>query len=175
MTIVLGLDLSLKAPAACMVDAAWKPGDWSKAHMTWSTRKTEHTGVERLIEIRAWLARFCSQGVNLHVPTHCYVEQYAFGASGRVAQLGEGCGVVQAMLWEKFDVRCEMVVASSARKTLLGTIHKADLGGADVKDYVSAQVAKMGAQFDTQDAIDAFVVANHGRMLLGLPHVGVGE
>lgn len=166
--VVLGLDLSLTAPAAVVLGSAWAPGDW--VHIPTclpDTRKLR--GEPRLIRIRTVLDIFAvSHGVS-----HAFVEEYAFTSRNtHLASLGELGGVVKVALYER-GIETAPVPAATARKTLLGTIKRSALAGAKVKDYVASQLARMGAPFTSLDIGDAFVVANHGRALLGLSHIGV--
>lgn len=182
---VLGLDLSLAAPAAVVLYKGWRPGDWSFRHMRakcWAKEIEEHKewhagayGAEWWPAERLdWIGKQVATFARDNGATHAFVEGYAFGRQQNREALAELGGVVKRDLYARLNLMLEPVAANSARKTLLGHVPSKKASGIAVKDYVNHQLAKMGAKFATMDEGDAFVIANHGRMLLGLPHVGVG-
>ncbi len=162
----MGLDLSLTAPAAAVLPRGWKPGQWNIPTKVFDGGITRDEG--RLMMIRDGVAHYAAK----HYVTHVFIEGYSYGSQNAREALGELGGVIKVALWE-IGLQAVPIPTSSARKTLLGTIKRSSLAGAKIKDYVNAQLAKMGAQFPTMDEGDAFVVANAGRASLGLPHVGV--
>lgn len=190
--VVLGLDLSLTAAAAVVLPADWEPGDWNLPSLVVAPPEPEEDAdafhARRTGVIANALLRFAVE----HCVTHVYVEDYAYSPQatrGRaVAELG---GVVKDYFLRRTRVAWaalkqplvprpphELIVhpvnMAAARKALLGHVPSKRTSGVAVKDYVNEKLARMGASFGTMDEGDAFVVANYGRALLGLPYVGVG-
>lgn len=167
---VLGLDLSLRAAAACIV-----PLDWDGASLgqlrtcvvgeALANDADECMRLGRLHHIAEGLVAFC----RAHGVKHAFVEQYAFSQTGAHARsIAEVGGVVKYRLFRKLGIVCEPVVASSARKLLLTKCPKKD-----VKKFVVKNVRRLGgtAREWTEDEVDAFVVANMGMYLVGKPHM----
>lgn len=162
---IIGLDLSLRAAAACAIPLDWDGMDLSKLRTTTVGRPVEgddeRAHLLRLHDIAEEIRAF----VWLHTPLAVYVEQYAFGSSGaHAARIREGGGVVKYRLFRKCNVVCEPVVASSARKTLLVKCPRSD-----AKKFVVKNMRRLEgiAREWSEDEIDAFVIANHGMALLG--------
>lgn len=170
---VLGLDLSLRGPAMCYLSARWTPPSDDNFETQFIEVKDKHRGAERVELISHAIKEMCR-----HVePTHVFVEEYSFSSRGAglvgVHELG---GVVKQDLWREFDLIVQPIPAASARKTLLGKLPSNAMMKAKkmkLKEHVDQQLSKMGFKFGTMDEADAFVIANHGLMLLGRPHIGV--
>jgi len=177
--VVMGLDLSLTAPAAVVLPARWRPGTWRMPSACWAAKIALFVHEEREradFEPARWalLSNWVLDFARVRGATHVFVEDYAFAArrtAGRA--LAEFGGVVKYNFWNRQQIVVQPVVAASARKTLLGHVPSKKTSGVEVKDYVNEKLARMGAKFATMDEGDAFIVANHGRYLLGLPYIGV--
>lgn len=163
-SMIIGLDLSLRAAAACAI-----PIDWShelgevRTCVSGSALAQSATPADRLKRIMAislGIVAFC----RAHRAKHVYIEEYAFaqGASHarEVAELG---GVLKFRLYDQLGIVAVPVVASRARKLLLQKLPRKD-----VKAWVVANVKRLpGAADWTPDEVDAFVVANAGVELAG--------
>ncbi len=191
--VLLGLDLSLSASAAVALPADWAPGDWDVPSLVVPAVEVEEDRdafhARRTGVVANALLRFAVE----HGVTDVYCEGYAYGRQNAREALAELGGVVKDYflrrgrdVWSMTAQTGEVprpprewvvrpVNMASARKTLLGKVPSKKTSGVPVKDHVNSQLAKMGARFKTMDEGDAFVVANHARMLLGLSHVGVSE
>lgn len=187
--VVLGLDLSLGAPAACVLSSMWKPGYWLLKSACWKSEIDEFMKarldngwpIERArIERLDFIAKRVAQFARLNNATSMnnaaiFVEGYAFGSQNAREALAELGGVVKLFLLKDLGIVVRPIVAASARKTLLGKVPSKKTSGVEVKDYVNEKLARMGARFKTMDEGDAFVIANAGRAALGLSHIGVNE
>lgn len=191
---VIGLDLSLKRPAAVCIPAGWKIGDWDE--LDWWAGD-EVPGVDdhgddvgrckRLIWISDQVLNFV---INRNVSHHVFAEDYAFSQSGPTARkLAENAGVTRVELY-RYGRVMRTVVAASARKLLLGKCPQQDQklivqaalyrAGAPVSEkivrkYVPEYRApkigghpRPGRGLWGEDECDAFVVANWGRSEIGL-------
>lgn len=159
---VVGLDLSLTATAACALPMPW---DGSVARIRtriFGSKLTNDATPEQQAERRAAIAdgvlAFCREVE----ATHVGYEEYAHNMSAQknAAMTRELGGVVKDRLFVGWTVVPVAIVASSARKILLGVIPKQGKG--QTKPYVVRNVKRLGAPVDgwTDDEIDAFVVAN---------------
>ena len=163
--IIVGLDLSLRAAAACALPTDWD-GDLTKAKTEMFGGKlgsdaTHRERTERMVKIAHDVSLFCLNAK----ATHVFVEAYAFGmrstSSHQLAELG---GAVKARLLDELDLAVEPIVASQARKTLLQKLPRAD-----VKEFTELNVRSLGgpAPYWTGDECDAFCVVNHALSLVG--------
>ncbi len=182
--IILGLDLSLTAPAAVVLGERWDPTCAFEASIDsrcWKAKLAEMAREQskkadwpmvRWNAIAVWLIEYA---VTFEV-THVFVEDYAYSAQATAGRaLAELGGVVKFRMWRELNRIVHPVNMASARKTLLGRVPAKRTSGIAVKDFVNSKLAQMGARFGTLDEGDAFVIANHARSLLGLAHVGVGD
>ena len=161
--VVLGLDLSLRCSAAVVIPPYWRTGWKSLTTMTVGKElkadATESDRLDRIVFIMERIGEFALK----HGVTHAFVEQYAFSqGTSHAHALGELGGLVKVRL-HLAHIGVATVVASQARKFLFG---KMPAKGA--KKVAVAQLKTMGAEFDTEDEYDAFVVANYGRSELGM-------
>jgi len=107
-------------------------------------------------------------------PLSVFVEDYAYGLAGlggmRIAELG---GAVKAQLFAQHAAVVQPVNAMTARKIFLGKLPKGK--GAAQKAVQDACIALGLVPKDSgSDEADAFVIANAGRALLGLPFATIG-
>lgn len=163
---VVGVDLSLRAAAACAIPCPWD-FDMKKVRMVragYALKKdaTNRDKIDRGIQIAHDVSVFCVNVKALRVG----LEEYAYAAGGANAHQTVECGgMLKADVMNTLDIDVYPVQASSARKILL---QKGRLAGdelkkwGDTKKWVEANVRRLGgpALEWTHDEIDAFVVAN---------------
>lgn len=162
--MIVGLDLSLRAAAACASPANWDH-DLTKLTMgVWgSSLKADATPserVKRIADIVEGVVKFCNRGVG-----RVFVEEMTFGSTGAHArEVAELTGAVKHRLWIDLGIVAEPIVASRARKVLLQRLPRKD-----VKGYVIANVRRLGgpALMWTPDEIDALVCCNAGIEIAG--------
>lgn len=167
---VIGLDLSLRNAAAVFIPAGWKPGDWNVS--SWSVGyalkgRDPAERAERMHhiadEFRTWIGRGNLKNVAV------YVEDYAYGLGAKsgidIAELG---GAVKFALYEAGYV-VTPVNQSTARSYLLGKLPQKDRAQA-----THAALKAWGAEFESADIGDAFVVGNYARTNHGLPGLTLG-
>jgi Holliday junction resolvasome RuvABC endonuclease subunit len=162
---VVGFDLSLRAPAACCVPMGWKLGDWStlRVETTMVVVDPYDPTVRRLQLIADWALQFCTTPRVAQI----YVESYAFSASSSsVTKLAELGGAVRLRLYTAGGgLVMQPLTASFARKLLLGQLPRKG-----AKLAVQFALKKYGfPKWESDDACDAFAIANAGRAELGLP------
>lgn len=164
---VVGLDLSLTAPAACLIPSGWQIGDWADLEVAaWSPPAPEEPDnldalYRRLSWITSAVVEFCARRARPVVA----VEQYAFSrSSSSVTKLAELGGCVRVALWQD-GIVARPLVAASARKLLLGKLPRKG-----AKD--ATQIALWGAGCPkawSGDVLDAFACANLALSDLGVP------
>lgn len=158
---VVGLDLSLRASAACALPLPWD-FDLAKVRMMKCGEKlgkdaTPQERAERIAQIAHDVVNFC---LNVKA-THVGVEDHAFGAGGAHAMmLAELHGVVKHEILETLFFAAVPLQASNVRKILLQ--HVPRLGAGKTKPFVIRNVKRLGpiAEAWTEDECDAFCVAN---------------
>lgn len=164
---VVGLDLSLRGPAACWIPEGWR-GDPAKVRMggrDWGGALTAGASpedhAERIRRIARAVAAFC----RAHRTVAVGVEGYAFGmrstSSHALAELG---GAVKLALWEELGLAAHPVAASAARKILLQRLPRRN-----VKEWTEENVRRLGgvAIYWTHDEVDAFTICNYQVMVQG--------
>ena len=164
---VIGLDLSLTAPAACRIPVGWEIGDWSALEVAaWQppapAGPDDLDGLyRRLSWITSAVSEFCARRTRPVVA----IESYAFAArSSSVTKLAELGGCVRVILWQS-GIVARPITASSARKLLLGKLPRKG-----AKD--AAQLALWGAGCPKSwsgDVLDALTIANLQLSDLGAP------
>lgn len=160
---VVGLDLSLLSTGGCWLPKGWR-GSPSQARVMTCGREcdgSERDKARRRDDIASRVLAFVAQHVS--PGGRVYVEEYAFAKSNQAhaAQIRELGGVVKDRLFVELDVECLPVVASEARKVMLGKLPQ--MRG--VKEWVVDQVRRQmrgDAIYWNEDQIDAMVVANAG-------------
>lgn len=162
--VVVGLDLSLTGAAAVSIRHDWffKRENVKSIRAGYSIGKhaSEEAKMDRLIHV----ARHMIEFVKASGATHVFVENYAFGAKFKAPQLGEICGIVKSQIYLTLGMAPVPVPVLSVRKLLCGKIPQK----AKKKEYVAAMLKKVGFEFDSNDEMDAFVVANWGLSKCGL-------
>ncbi len=163
---VVGLDLSLRTPAACAIPTNWKHKLKDVRVRTFFNEKLEAdaTPYERLMRLERianGVVEFCKE----MRATAVFAEEYAFSQKlSQAHALGEGGGCVKLEVWRRLKLIVKPIVASSARKTLLEKCPRQD-----AKPFVQYNVQRLGGPTKkwTGDEIDAFVIVNHGFGLIG--------
>lgn len=168
---IVGLDLSLRAAAACAIPVKWDH-DVAKLRTmvigsSLSNDASEDERLDRIDQICKAMVKFCGQNNAIAIG----VEEYAFaqGASHAHA-IGELGGNVKRDIRTLLGITPQPIIASTARKTLLQKLPRPK--GAKkgfLKSFVSYNVKRLGGQITrwTDDEIDAFVIANARLMQYG--------
>lgn len=165
---VVGLDLSLRATAACALPLDWDY-DLAKVRMLRANTIQLSRGAsalqraERIAQIAHDVVVFC-----LNVKATCVMlEDYAFAQSmANARETAELGGVVKHEILQALHFAAEPIVASQARKLLLQQLPGRKKGVKQppgfLKEWVVRNVKRLGpvATTWTDDECDAFVVAN---------------
>lgn len=173
-TPAIGLDLSLTAPAACLIPPRWRLGYWwSLDVVAWDPpgdmldEQARIRRVEWIVDrVDEFVAKAALRVVVGHAaPPAIFIEGYAFSrSSSSVTKLAELGGAVRVDLRRRGFV-ARSVTASAARKLLLGRLPKREAKNATHGALRAAGVPPAWSG----DVLDAFVVANFGLTELGLP------
>lgn len=146
--VFCGIDPSLSSTGVCI--SALDDADFFSC-----TLKSKFFGAPRLIDLRDKLATVLSANPVDYV----FYEGYAFGARGRVFDLGELGGVFKVFLCERV-IPCHIVPPNTLKKFIIGK-------GAGAKDLMREYVYKhfgMGSdRLKTNDEVDAFALCNFGK------------
>ena len=158
----LGLDLSLSGTGIVILDAAGAIRNQSLVGHKLTRKATVREKLERMIGIASFILdkiRAEDRDSESDHPLEWVagVEHYAFSAHGAFADLGEVNGVVKTQLWLAFGLEPQQVIASSARKLVLGK-------GNTKKADVMPALAKRGVKFDDHNVADAYVIAEALRL-----------
>lgn len=132
---VIGIDYSYTCPAVCVhteTHASWyvhykKTGKAypSLPGVQWSVSSVIGE-IPRYLELAAWVVEI----VRTHEPDVVVLEDYAFGANGRLTQLSENAGTLKVKLYETFPhVPLHIVAPTTMKKfaTGRGTAKKEDV------------------------------------------------
>lgn len=158
---VVGIDLSLRAAAACALPLRWdhdlRKARTIKAGYGLATDAAPLARVQRFAQIAHDLSVFCvnTQAVRIGI------EEYAYGAGNAQAHQTVECGgALKVAILELLGLAVYPVQASSARKILLQQVPR--LGRGQTKPWVVRNVKRLGGPTEewTDDECDAFVVAN---------------
>ena len=162
---VIGLDLSITAPAGCFIPPGWRLGVWEDLNM-WRMDPVPPASddfealYERLDSITRGVVRFVTQ----HAPSLVRVENYAFSKrSSSVTKLAELGGAVRVALFNHSYVAVPVPV-SQARKLLLGKLPQKD-----AKLAVQRALYQHGATFKDDNETDAFTISNFALSETGAP------
>lgn len=174
---VLGIDYSVTCPALCLTDGtthSWwvnyklsgKPYQ-SLPQVVWSPSSTEGD-IPRFIELANWVISV----VRTMQPTCIVLEDYAFGAAGRLTQLSENAGTLKVKLYEQCGHIPFHVVAPTTMKkfaTGRGIATKDDIWAAFVKREPQTEgwakvchpkALRIGSP--VTDIADAYFLAHYG-------------
>lgn len=154
--ILMGLDLSATAAAACVVPLGWD-GNFRRVHtlVVGSSLRRDATDEERARRCEAIAARLVAFA-RTHGVTECWVEGYAYSQRTASHTLGEVGGVVRLEL-VRAGIAVHTANMSTARKLLLG---KLPPKGAKFAAHAALRAA--GAPAWSLDEADAFVAVNLG-------------
>lgn len=174
---VVGLDLSLRRPGFCLLPAHWQPqSPWWGVQVA-AVDEVKDAGSKRLLRIVDEVYAFIHSRLSAPSPA-VFVEQHAYGmANGSYAlERAELVGAVKVMVRQRWHVEVIPVVASSARKLLFGPVKRVQVSkeNGGWKPFIEAAFIEMGNELSGEDERDAFVIANAGRHLLGLPCLASG-
>lgn len=168
---IVGLDLSLTGTGICMLPPVWEPGDWLSVYtkMVGYSLPKDASEIDYTVRLST-IASSVIAAIQTSIPkgSHIkvFIEQYAYNMAmvSRAHRLGEIGGVVKMQLLTN-GYMFESVPATTARKLLLGTVPRKDQ-----KKLTVAALRAAGANLGKEeDRYDAFVIANHGRAVCGLP------
>lgn len=164
MSYVLGLDLSIRAPAAVALPLNWRPGSWRQVR-TWALSTTPPSSstdtlgrLRRYDEVSMWALGIITELGRANV-RKVIAEDYAFTRNiTSTTPLRESGGIVKYRLWRQFGIVVDTVPSTKARKLFLGKLPRAD-----VKLVVQDKLFNVcGAPKTwTEDVCDAFVVAQY--------------
>jgi Holliday junction resolvasome RuvABC endonuclease subunit len=158
---VVGIDLSLRAAAACAIPFPWDH-DLEKVRMlragyALGMAATAKERIERIAQLAHDISIFCLNVKACRIG----IEDYAFSkSSAHQHQTFETGGALKVAVLELLDLEVYPITASTARKTLLGVVPR--LGAGKTKPWVVRNVKRLGGPTEgwTDDEADAFVVAN---------------
>ena len=166
------MDLSLTGSAIVLLPADWSPGDWRGIGWERFAEEGKLRGQARPSAIAKAVVSFVRKVEGEEPPT-VFVEQHSFGAkSNSVFDRAELVGAVKHELYTRFGIGVVPIVASHARKVLLGKLPR--MTSKEVKAVIKIDLAKMGCELPDEDSRDAFICANAGRHELGLTCLAAG-
>lgn len=158
--VYMGLDLSLTGTGCVVLDESGKVATDGEGPFGYPLKRTASVEdqIYRLIFIVKKIVKIANDvtdndDCNLVVG----IENYAFGARGAQSNLGELQGAVKTQLWLAFRVVPSIIVASSARKIVLGKGRFSK--GKKGKKEIMAAVSSLGFNTDDDNVADAFVIA----------------
>jgi hypothetical protein len=161
--VVLGLDLSLRQPAAVVIPFGWRLGDWPTLWRYSFATEDPKSDRERYQRIGGIVDRM-AQFAHTRRVTHAYIEDYAYSrSSSSVTKLAELGGHARVEFLRRLGLVLHPVGEAQARRLLLGRLPPKDRKVAAQRALYAA-----GAPFANGDECDAFVVANFGLSEFGL-------
>jgi Holliday junction resolvasome RuvABC endonuclease subunit len=162
-TVVLGLDLSLRRPAAVVIPAGWELGRWQDLKRLSFEPLEVASDRERYMRVGGIVARMIVFARE-HEVSYAGVEDYAFSkSSSSVTKLAELGGHARVEFLRRMGLLLRPVAASQARRQLLGA-----LPPKNAKILTQRALYAAGAPFANDDECDAFAVANFMLTELGL-------
>lgn len=177
MSWVIGFDLSLTAPAACVLPLDWRPGNWKDVG-SWlfkppAPRNDDLVGqLKRYDEIARWAAAVIGD-CHGKGPRHCFVENYGFSKNNTAAsRIMESGGITRMEVWRRYRFVLQPVAQNTARKLFLGKLPAAKKGEKlkrPIKDIIQDVLfnkCKAPKSWDDNQA-DAWVIANWGLSEVG--------
>jgi len=136
--------------------------------VNWTSSTTEGE-IPRFIELSAWVLGIVSRVR----PTHIVLEDYAFGATGRLTQLSENAGLLKVRLYEMFpSIPLKILAPTTMKKfaTGRGIATKDDVWSAFIKQMPQAEEwAKICHPKATRissplsDIADSYFLAHYGQ------------
>jgi len=162
----MGLDLSVRGAAAVVVNQNGEVFD----HGVWGWGLARNASVKEKIERMIYIAgkiismarKASDECWDLHPHIRpeglqIAIEQYAFRMQGAQNDLGEIQGTVKSQIWLALGLVPSIIVASSARKTVLGK-GRFSKGRKGKKEIVEA-VCERGFVVSDDNVADAYVIA----------------
>ena len=156
---ILGIDASLRGTGLCFLSA--KHAILKNCSPASVLKEEKLTGVHRLRSLQArlglWLDDYEVTGGTCSA---AIIEGYAFGASGRLAQIGEWGGVLRMELSDRGIPIYEMNL-QHLKQFVTGK------GNSQKNEMMLGVYKKFGMEFDDDDECDAFALALAGHVALG--------
>lgn len=144
--MIIGIDYSYTCPAVCVYNGAessWYV-NYKKTGLSYPdlpnvnfTRSYEDKEIPRYIELANWVVSIVQQ----HVVSYIVLEDYAFGANGRLTQLSENAGTLKVKLYEQCPTVPLYIVAPTRMKKFAagkGTAIKDMVWESFIKEYPTA-------------------------------------
>lgn len=173
MPAVIGLDLSLRAAAGCLLFPSWdpvKPTDRVRFD-TWGGKCENDlkARAERVDSIVTGIVEFVDGAMQWSGEPAILIEDHAYERfDQRGVMLAELAGAVKNELFRRWGLVVRPLAQSRAQSYLLG---KLPPGKGTRGPATQAALSRLGFSFSASDPGDAFVIANAGRAELGLPGV----
>ena len=157
----IGLDLSLRESGILTLDSNRKVHDRGISGYPLKKTATELEKISRIIDITEDIMKVVGSHVINGEPLPIVViERPAYSAKGRQNDLSELQGLVKVNMWLAFNIVPHILVASSARKKVLGN------GKLSKKEIVKRCNEHFDLDTDNDNIADAFVLAEHVRQLM---------
>ncbi len=190
MPVIVGLDLSLNGTGVCVVSGETAAEVVHSSLLKRETVPGVQAQVARLISISVDIIDI----INKFKPNEVIIEAAARSQVWQAAAIGEVHGVVKADIVRQTGIIPRVEQASKMRKEVVGTINskrvtyydtkgkkksrvnygllpskiKGKSKRATIKDVIEQRLLEQGAQFSTQDEMDAYVAAKFGWITLKL-------
>jgi hypothetical protein len=153
----MGLDLSVRGAAAVVVNQNGEVFD----HGVWGWGLARNASVKERIERMVYIARkiigMGRRALQEDDGLQIAIEQYAFRMQGAQNDLGEIQGTVKSQIWLALGLVPSIIVASSARKTVLGK-GRFSKGKKGKREIIEA-VCERGFETSDDNVADAYVIA----------------
>ena len=161
----MGLDLSVRGAGMVVIDSNGQVQDYGLWGGDLGRKSSVREKVDRLIYIATRIIQGGKKVPDWENRLEVGIENYAFGAKGNQTDLGEIQGVVRTQLWMALHKTPEIIVASSARKKVLGK-GRFSKGKKGKKEIISAVSERFGRDWgEDHDLADAHVIAEHLRKM----------
>ncbi len=175
---VLGVDYSINCPAVCAIGVATAPVWWvnyrraGKSYPHIESIHWTHSDIDDPIRRYLELAQWVSSIVTTIQPDLVVLEDYAFGAPGRLTALGENMGILKAQLHVYHATVPVHVVGPRTMKkfaTASGNASKDDIWAAFTRTFPHAhgwhttchpKMTTVGSPM--ADVADAYFLAQYG-------------
>lgn len=157
--VYMGLDLSLRGAAAVVVDEHGTVVDWGLWGENLERGCPIEDRIDRLLDIATGIVKL---GKKYSDDLSVGIEDYAYGLKGMQNDLGEIQGVIKTQIRLAFRVYPSIIVASAARKMVLGKgrFSKGKKGKKEIIDAVRGR----GFRVNDDNVADAYVIAECLRM-----------
>lgn len=162
---MIGLDLSLRRPAAVIVPTPWK-GDWRSVTASVPAIQRVQQGDEdgqaaRLVALYGWALKMRLS----HPSDIVWREREAFSQANMAHAKGEGLGVIRLAFWTPDAPGVRSCTASEARTLLLGSNPRERKLA---KAVVMSAWKSLGFPWaDDEDLCDAMTILNYGLSVAG--------